>query len=93
MRGSVGIDAGGYSDPVCEQNTVMIVHTQQGGYAAFPDICMHECCELHFNGADPSCACHTDTFDLDGDVVDGYPTTPLPVLPTCWDSNAVYVTL
>lgn len=82
-----------YTDPICGENGIVVVHTMGDRYLAFSSGCTHACCNLGFTGTTLLCVCDGGTFDMTGRPIAGPPSQPLPVLPTTWDANAVYVTI
>jgi nitrite reductase/ring-hydroxylating ferredoxin subunit len=91
--GSAQIQPSGYSDPVCGQNNIIVVHTSAGTYAALSSACTHACCVVSFNGTSLHCPCHGATFDVTtGKCTNGRAGQSLQVLQTCADANGVYVT-
>jgi Rieske Fe-S protein len=92
---AVQLTPSGYSDPVCGQNSIVVVQTAPGQFVALSSSCTHACCIVSYVANQLRCACHGAAFNMQGQVVTGtqLTTTPLQVLATCWDANGVYVTL
>lgn len=62
-----------------EQLYAMVVHQEDGCYAATWSICTHGACELEWSAEDAElvCPCHGSRFGLDGAVLEGPATRAL----------------
>lgn len=92
--GSTALTDPRYSDPVCQGNTLYVVTTGPGEYAAFSSSCTHSCCEVTVSGGTASCPCHGATFDAaTGAVTKGPATKALPSIPICSDGTSLFIQL
>ncbi|HUB06338.1 MAG TPA: Rieske 2Fe-2S domain-containing protein [Myxococcales bacterium] len=85
-----------YSDPYCEQNAVIVLHTSASTYVALSGSCTHMCCTvgLSSDGSGLFCPCHSSFYNLQGQVQPNSAAVHnLPSLPVCFDGCAVYVQL
>ncbi|MHB8420967.1 MAG: QcrA and Rieske domain-containing protein [Myxococcales bacterium] len=84
-----------YSDPICNQNAILVLHVSQNQYVALSASCTHFCCTVGVRN-DASglfCPCHGSSYSLTGQVLSSPAPQNLPTLPVCFDACAVYVQL
>ena len=89
--GSVTITIGGYSDPLCGNNQVVVICQSPGTYVALAPSCDHACCTATFSGSGFRCPCHGARWDASGNLTQGPARSNLPSLQVCADSAGVHV--
>ncbi len=84
-----------YTDPVCQEDAIMVIQVSAGKYIAMSASCTHACCTVSLIGDELACPCHNSTYNLQGIAQSGPALTTgnLPTLPCCFDGCAVYVQL
>ncbi len=82
-----------YSDPICQNNELVVAQVSEGTFAAFSASCTHACCTVSADNGGFSCPCHGSQFTLDGQVSRGPARSALPSIPVCFDGCSVYVQL
>ena len=67
---------------ILAESQVVLTQPTAGRFLAFSNVCTHQGCPVTEVADDEIvCACHGSRFALDGSVVQGPATTPLPPLP------------
>jgi hypothetical protein len=92
VGGSALVQAPGYSDPVCQEDAIIVLQPVAGQFLAFSGSSTDVCCNILYVPPDLESACHHATYDLNGQCISGSlpPLTPLVV---CSNSAGVGVTL
>jgi Rieske Fe-S protein len=72
---------------------ILVVHQEQGTYVATSAQCTHMACPVRYNSLNQTvdCTCHGSTFELDGSVINGPATKPLPTFEVAFDGQIVSV--
>jgi nitrite reductase/ring-hydroxylating ferredoxin subunit len=92
-KGSVALQASGYSDPSCQLPDIIVFKNSGGTYTALSAGCDHACCTAAFKTTQIRCPCHGATWDLTGKLTGSPARNDLQNLPVCSDATGVYVTL
>jgi Rieske Fe-S protein len=93
VGGSVLHEVPGYSDPVCQQDFIIVAQPSAGEFVAVSAGCTHQCCTVSFSGNGFACPCHGSAFALSGTVTRGPAARPLQKLAVCADACGVTVTI
>ena len=74
------IPIGDARDIVFNGTPVIIINRPDNGYVALSRVCTHLGCLVDYDKSKKRllCPCHAGIYDLDGSVVSGLPTRPLP---------------
>ena len=82
----------GYSQ-VVDRTVVYLVRTGDESVRALQSTCTHLGCRTSYDRKSKRilCPCHGGVFDVNGDVLDGPPPTPLPTLTTRIEDGQVMV--
>ncbi len=73
----------------------VLVHLPDGKYTSLSAKCTHMGCTVAFQSKDDNfiCECHGSIFNIDGKVLKGPATRPLPVYYVDIEGNKIYVTV
>lgn len=68
---------------------LLIVREEEGKVAAASAMCTHMACPLRYNSLNLTydCLCHGSTFELDGQVINGPATEPVPTYAVEFDGK------
>jgi cytochrome b6-f complex iron-sulfur subunit len=74
------IPPGEARDIVFKGTPVIVVNRPMGGFVALSRVCTHLGCLVDYDRSKKrlQCPCHAGVYDLDGNVISGLPTRPLP---------------
>lgn len=74
------IPIGAARDIVFNGTPVIIINRPDGGFVALSRVCTHLGCLVDYDKSKKRllCPCHAGVYDLDGAVISGLPTRPLP---------------
>ncbi len=74
------IPIGAARDIVFNGTPIIIINRPDGGFIALSRVCTHLGCLVDYdkNRKRLQCPCHAGVFDLEGNVISGLPTRPLP---------------
>ncbi|MGB3632595.1 MAG: Rieske (2Fe-2S) protein [Rubrobacteraceae bacterium] len=66
-----------------EGQPAVLVHLENGDFAAYSAVCTHQQCEVAYQEGQLACPCHGSLFDPanGGEVVNGPAQQPLPEIP------------
>ena len=72
---------------------IYVICTAPSTYIAVSSICTHQGCGVIFNSSSKqfSCPCHGGMFDINGKVLQGPPSSPLPKYSVVVDGNNLTV--
>ena len=77
-----------------DHDPCLLIHHQEGHYAAYSQKCTHLMCPVHYNHSKGQivCPCHAGFFSpKDGSVIAGPPPRPLPKYPVEVHQGKVWV--
>lgn len=73
---------------------VLIIRTSESTASVLSEVCTHASCPVNLpENGQILCACHNSLFDLDGSVVRGPATAPLPSWPAVVENNVIKITV
>ena len=85
-------DVGGHAVVRLGDDTVNIVHVEEGCYVAMGVVCTHEGCTVEVrSGPKFVCPCHGALFNWLGEPIAGPAPDPLPTWPAGLNGDAVWV--
>jgi cytochrome b6-f complex iron-sulfur subunit len=75
-------------------NPAVLVHLQNGKFAAYSAVCTHQGCTVAYQNGELACPCHGSIFDPSkgGAVLYGPAPSPLPQIPIRVQNGGVYLT-
>ena len=75
-------------------NPAVLVHLQNGKFAAYSAVCTHQGCTVVYQNGELACPCHGSVFDPSkrGAVLYGPAPSPLPRIPIKVRSGGIYRT-
>ncbi len=62
---------------------IVVINRPEDGFVALSRVCTHLGCLVDYDKRNRRllCPCHAGVYDLDGTVISGLPTRPLPEIP------------
>ena len=73
-------------------NPAVLIHLQNGKFAAYSAVCTHQGCTVAYQSGQLSCPCHGSVFDPSkgGRALYGPALSPLPQIPIKVQSGGIY---
>lgn len=72
---------------------VIVINRPGKGYIALSKVCTHLGCLVEYDKTAKRliCPCHAGTFDLEGNIVSGPPSKPLPEIPIKIEGENIFI--
>ena len=86
-RGAIRVESAALPEPVL----LLAAGDADGGFRAIGSTCTHQQCAVRPGRTFLRCACHGSTFDLEGAVVRGPASKPLPRYDVTADANDIHI--
>lgn len=77
------IPAGSAREIIVDNVPAIVVNRQKKGFIVLSKVCTHLGCLVNYDRVNGQliCPCHAGIYDLEGNVISGFPPGPLPQIP------------